>query len=93
MVSGDVVNFLANSAISYVPAVGVEIIILQVFYNQTTNSSGLTDGATNAIQYVNAAVGGLVQYQMTQKLGITNTNYFTISPSSANVGFSGIQIK
>ena len=92
MAVGDVVNFLANSATSFQPASTVEIIILQVFINQTATEVGLTDGATKAVQYINTASGGF-QTMPAKRLGITNTNYFSISPSSANVGFSGIQTK
>ena len=92
MAAGDVINFLANGVVSFQPAAGVEIIVLRVFGNAGTLSTGISDGATSAQDYF-SPVAPYQQLGSSNKFGITNSEYFILTPSSAFVGFSGIQIK
>ena len=92
MAVGDIVNFLANAVTSYVPAAGVEIIITNTFINQSTTEMGLSNGVIKAVHYSNNATGTYGSIPA-KNYGITNTNYFWMSPSTTSKGFSGIQTK
>ena len=90
MASGDVVNWCSNAATTYVPAVGVELMIVQVFLNGQTMQYGIQDGIDWARQYVisNNNEGEFAAC----KYGITNSHYYQ-SDSKTETGFSAIQLK
>tara|TARA_R110002051_G_scaffold136356_1_gene209016 strand:+ start:682 stop:948 length:267 start_codon:yes stop_codon:yes gene_type:complete len=88
MVAGDIVNWISNTATTYQPAVGVEIIILVPFLNANAAECGIYNGVNKATAYY-AANDDLT---IISKIGITNTNYYLMTTLTQG-GFSGIQIK
>ena len=93
MVVGDIINQNMTGLTIWQPALGVEIMILQVLADNSTGRSGFRDAATITNNYANPGNG--YYYDPTRtKLGITNANYFHSSfGTGATQGFSGIQIK
>ena len=95
MTVGDIVNIDLTALTTYVPAAGVEILILKSFTNDQNMSYGFTNGVALATAYY--VVGSYPVYYDSSatgtKFGITNTQYYTNNSTSGNKGFSGIQIK
>lgn len=89
MVSGDVVNWCSNGATTYVPAAGIEIVLLQVFINAQSIEYGIQDGVQWGRNYTPS---GAAYLPNAEKMAITNSHSFQIT-TQTNVGFSGIQIK
>ena len=86
MVVGDVVNVVGTI---FVPAVGVEIIVLFNFGGAVVMYWGFDDGATWVNQYRAITASIYSNSAIGTKFGITNTHYWR----STGLGFSGIQIK
>ena len=89
MAVGDVVNVLLNSATSYQPAAGIQLIIMTQFNGELAYQYGVTNGVLVGINYT-AADNNMM---LTQKIGITNGIYYYISSGNVNNGFTAIQIK
>ena len=88
----DVLNVVAASAQDFQPAEGVEIVLTNFAANSSNARFTLIDGTVNAAGI--KAGGG--QTTMTQfKIGITNTIFLRMDPSSGTVqhAFTGIQTK
>lgn len=94
MAIGDVISQTwVAGAVSFVPAAGVEIMVLSGFGRTTTVSFGIDDGVRSAYTDFdeNTSIGGRNSGNI--KIGITNTHWLYLNGSSAGVGFTGIQIK
>ena len=90
MAVNDPVNFYANASNTFQPASGVHIMVLTCFSYSTDNYFGISNGVTNASNYSNGAyLNGVIG----SKYIITNTDYWYVSASGNEKGFSGIQIK
>ena len=94
MAVGDIVAVQSASAgaLSYQPAVGVELIVTAVFqYNGGANNMGLTNGAQES--YLATAPAEAGGYHMNTKIGITNSVYWKMTGTAYNPGFTAIQTK
>lgn len=97
MAVGDVINFQGNSATSFIPAAGVEIMVLKNFSGSVSSwNYGLFDGVNYCRAYVENS-GSNTWYDPPaagNKFGITNTlYYYNNSSQTTRRGFSGIQTK
>ena len=90
MAVNDAVNKYMNAVTSFQPASGVEVLILKVFSSSVGCVYGIQDGTSQAGTYM---LYNIAQSAQPVKYIITNTDYFYISISSGNFGFSGIQTK
>ena len=98
MAVGDVINDVLPTSGAFdffIPAAGVEIIIMSFSGNNTSsNQIGLADGVNpnsySSFSY-NTTVGSRNLYNL--KLCITNTNYLVVYSNTGNTSYSGIQIK
>ena len=88
MAVGDIINFNGDSASSYQPAAGIEIMVLMIYINNTAMWWGMTDGTTVTRNYSNDYGKNTFT-----KYGITNTQYFYLDAIRTATGFSGLQIK
>mgnify|MGYP003672644021 CR=1 FL=1 len=91
MAVGDIISAVAPGlTLNFVPAAGVEIIIM---YSGTADIGfiGISDGVTTTQSLTQYSTGGLGTY--IYKVGITNTNYLYVAATNSNCGYSGIQIK
>jgi len=91
MAVGDIVNIALNSATSYQPAAGIEILILKTFNGTTVAYIGITDGAITANNYLDYNAAG--PNEIGNKMGITNSLYYSTVAALATSGFTGIQLK
>tara|TARA_R110000823_G_scaffold125645_1_gene252470 strand:+ start:667 stop:960 length:294 start_codon:yes stop_codon:yes gene_type:complete len=92
LAAGDVINVTMNGVQTFVPAAGVEIIILQQFAENSNFAGGIYDGTDYATNY-SATSGNNTTPWQGNRLGITNTLYYQSNSTAASKGFSGIQIK
>jgi hypothetical protein len=94
MATGDVISVISGAAgaMTYQPAVGVEIIILKNNCGSDNMTYGITDGVNFATSYFQASTRNYDSDAIGNRVCITNTNYYT-NNSPNNTGFSGIQIK
>ena len=100
MAVGDIINAVATTTgtFTYQPAVGVEIIITSMhFYDENAQEVGITDGTRRATftDKDSGSWGDWAYNNMNTKIGITNTNYLTLTGGSGTrtPGFTGIQTK
>jgi hypothetical protein len=89
MAVGDVVNVLLSSGTSYQPAVGVELVIMTILNGEIATIYGVTDGVDSAINYT-AADNSVM---LSQKIGLTNGIYYSVTVGAATGGFSAFQTK
>jgi hypothetical protein len=93
MAVGDIINEIVLTT-SFVPAAGVEILILKVFRSNSFNVRvGFSDGVNHPNAYLDTAASVANRMADVTRYGITNTDYFYMSSSGTEFGFSGIQIK
>ena len=92
MAVGDSVSVYLHTATTFVPAAGIQIMILSPMLTDGAQYVGFSDGTGNntARQYVLHSQGGM---GATQRWIITNTDYFYTLNAAAWTGFNGIQIK
>lgn len=92
MVSGDIVNGVSNSAITFQPSAGTQICITSVLGgNATQLYSELTNGVIFAVSMVAKNNDWSINGNNT-KIMITNTNYLRVNSGGGGMGYSGIQI-
>tara|TARA_R110002096_G_C14301667_1_gene698541 strand:+ start:436 stop:711 length:276 start_codon:yes stop_codon:yes gene_type:complete len=79
---------------TFVPAAGVEIMVLWVFTDNAAIYIGLQNAAGDIIKNVqpNPNVGGGGEFAPIIKMSLTNT-WFFYSNITTDQGFTGIQIK
>ena len=91
---GDVVSVAMNNANSYVPAAGIEIIVLKNFCDiENGNGYGITTAAATAWNANYNGTSNANSAGLGTKFGITNTEYYYNAFGTTANGFSGIQIK
>ena len=93
MASGDIVNgFLpASTWTTFVPAVGVEVVITAVLGNISDCEVGLYDGVTSNHINVNGRSNGV--FTSSYKIGLTNSKYLRAKSAGDNGFFTGMQTK
>ena len=96
MAVGDIISQTYATGVSqtFVPALGVEIIVTSGFASGTGVSYyGITDGTQTAYtRFIeNSNIGGRNPTNI--KIGITNTYYLIMQSDLIGSGFTGIQIK
>ncbi len=93
MAVGDVVSALNAAAYTFVPAAGVEVVVMHASTSGGAGQFGLANGVLSQGQYFgawsNASNYGL-SGMLTARIPITNTNYWYGSVAGA---FTGIQTK
>ena len=90
MAVDDTVNKYFNAVTTFQPAASVEICIITLFCKSETILMGMTDGTQIASNYTGYNYSNPMR---ASKYIITNTDYFYLSVTDDNFGFSGIQIK
>lgn len=94
MAAGDVINITMDGLTSYQPAVGVELFILRTFRaNSASVYVGFQNGVTTSSSYSTAGSAVNDRTASWNRFAITNAEYYYVSASTANSGFSSIQIK
>ena len=93
MAVGDIINQNMTGITAWVPAVGIEVIVVNIFIDNSGGRWGFTNGVWSTTNYSAVTnftnVGGGIS-----KIGITNSAYWTqTTGTGATQGFSGIQIK
>tara|TARA_B100000902_G_C27309329_1_gene917414 strand:- start:2304 stop:2585 length:282 start_codon:yes stop_codon:yes gene_type:complete len=93
MAVGDVVNALNAAAYTFVPAAGVEVVVMHASTLGGAGQFGLANGVLSQGQYFgswvqtsNYGLSGM----LTARIPINNTNYFYCTVAGS---FSGIQTK
>ena len=93
MAVGDIVNVGLDSATSYQPAAGIELVVLVQFNAEVAGQRGMTNGVLTVYNVISGNAVSSGPTLLGSKFGITNTWYYFINTADVGSGFAAIQIK